>query len=371
MAPTLAAALQAELDLALATDASLTGIVATLRAPRLGLDWSGASGALARGKSEALTPTDAFRIASVTKPFTATVALRLHEQGRLPLFTPIDGLLHADVKDELSRAGYAPESITIHHLLTHSSGLRDHAGRSTSYAETLMRDPAHRWTHAEQLTACMSLGGPLSAPGTHFAYSDTGYLILGDIIERQCTQPLHLLMRQLLGFAALGLVQTHFERQEPTPAGQRRAGQYIGDVDVASVDCSCDLSGGGGLISTTGELVTWFRAAALGELFDEPQTHSLAMSTPSLQFTPPDVLHSALMRGRVIGLEPSWMHGGAWGLAAGYCPGSDISWALSFNQLQAGVSTVGVPGDPAQPGLADRLLTHVQRAVHTLHGRRR
>ncbi len=358
--------LNAELQKALATDTSLPGILATVRAPRLGLDWSGAAGSVARGGTEALTPQHAFRIASVTKPFTSAVALQLHEQGRLSLFAPISALLADDVRQALAAAGYAPERITLHHLLTHSSGMRDHAGRTTNYAETIMGDPAHVWTHVEQVAACMALGGPLSQPGTHFAYSDTAYLILGDILERVAGQPLHVLMRQGLHFQRLGLVQTHFERHEPTPAGQPRAGQTIGDVDVATVDCSCDLSGGGGLISTTGELATWFRAAALGELFNEPQTRSLALFTPSLLFTPPDVLHSALMRGRVVGIEPSWMHGGAWGLAAGYCPGSDIAWALSFNQIYAGVSTIGVPGDPRQPSLADRLLTLVQRAVHAL-----
>jgi D-alanyl-D-alanine carboxypeptidase len=362
----LAAALQAELEAALAADPSLPGILATVRAPRLGLDWSGACGHVVRGGIDALTPGHAFRIASATKPFTSAVALHLHEQARLSLFAPIAGLMANDVRAALAAAGYSPERITVHHLLTHSSGLRDHAGRSTNYADTVMHDPAHVWTHAEQVAACMALGGPLSEPGTHFAYSDTGYLILGDILERVAGQPLHALMRQRLHFEGLGLVQTHFERHETTPVGQVRAGQTIGDIDVASIDCSCDLSGGGGLISTTGELATWFRAAALGELFDTPQTQSLALSTPSLLFTPPDVLHSALMRGRAVGIEPSWMHGGAWGLAAGYCPGSDIAWALSFNQIHAGVSTVGVPGDPQQPSLADRLLTPVQRAVHAL-----
>lgn len=362
----LAAHLQAELGRALEADHSLPGIVATVRAPRLGLDWSGAVGAAVRNGVGALAPEHAFRIASVTKPFTSALALRLHEQRRLCVFAPIAGLLAPDVRDVLAAAGYAPERITLHHLLTHGSGLRDHAGRTTNYAETVMGDPAHVWTHAEQLAACMALGGPLSEPGTRFAYSDTGYMILGDILERVAGQPLHLLMRQQLHFQRLGLVQTHFERHEATPEGQVRAGQYIGDTDVAKIDCSCDLSGGGGLVSTTGELATWFRAAALGELFIEPSAHSLALSTPSLLFTPPDVLHSALMRGRVVGIEPSWMHGGAWGLAAGYCPGSDIAWALSFNQIHAGPSTVGVPGDSGQPSLADRLLAPVQRAVHAL-----
>ena len=229
----LAATLQAELDRSLAADPSLPGIVATLRAPHLGLDWSGASGAVVQGSPDALTARHAFRIASVTKPFTSAVALCLHERGRLPLFAPIARLLAADLRDALMAAGYAPERITVYHLLTHSSGLRDHAGRSTHYAEAVMGDPSHVWTH---VAACMALGGPLSAPGTRFAYSDTGYLILGDILETVTGLPLHRLMRTLLHFERLGLEQTHFERHEPTPAGQVRAGQYIDDVDVVTVD---------------------------------------------------------------------------------------------------------------------------------------
>jgi D-alanyl-D-alanine carboxypeptidase len=367
MTDRLAAELQTVLERALSDDPSLPGIVATVRAPRLGLDWSSACGATRRGGIEALTPLHAFRVASVTKPFTSAVALRLHEQGRLNVFAPMAGHVPAELADALEIAGYAPGRITLYHLLTHGSGLRDHAGRNTNYGEVLMRNPAHVWTHAEQVAACLALGGPLSDPGMRFAYSDTGYLILGDILEDIAGRPLHQLMRDLLRFDQLGLRQTHFERHEPAPAGQVRTGQFLGDVDVATIDCSCDLSGGGGLVSTTGELATWYRAAALGELFDQPQTHSLALSTPSLRFEPPDVLHAPLMRGRVVGLEPCWMHGGAWGLAAGYCPGSDIAWALSFNQLHAGTWTVGMPGDPAQPSLADRLLTPVQRAVHACH----
>jgi hypothetical protein len=98
-------------------------------------------------------------------------------------------------------------------------------------------------------------------------------------------------------------------------------------------------------------------------LFDHRQTLSLALATPSLLFTPPrDALHSPLMRGRWIGDEPSWCHGGFWGVLAAYFPASDISMALSFNQARAGESTVGMPGDPARPSLADRLARVVQLA---------
>jgi D-alanyl-D-alanine carboxypeptidase len=361
--------LDAELTDALSSDRTLPGIIAHVDAPPLGLTWSGACGVVGGGDTTPLTPDHAFRVASVTKPFTAAVALRLFEQDRLPLFTPISGLLAPRVRGLLAQGGYAPETITIYHLLTHSSGLRDHAGRATAYVEYLTRDPGHVWTHEEQIDACMAMGPPLSPPGRKFSYSDTGYLILGDILERVAGAPLHLLMRNLLDFEGLGLRATHFERHEPPPPGQRRAGQYVGTLPGAGIDCSCDLSGGGGLVSTARELARYYRAAARGELFERPGTLSIALATPSLIHSPPvEALHSPLMRGRMIGLEPSWMHGGAWGLMAAYFPASDISLALSFNQLLAGPTTTGAPGDPSRPSLADRLAIIVQRAAHAATG---
>jgi D-alanyl-D-alanine carboxypeptidase len=358
-----AASLQAELDRSWHADPSVPGIVATVHAPRIGLLWSGACGGVQRGCGEPLTPAQVFRIASVTKPFTSAVALRLFEMGRLDLFAPIAPLLDSGTRKQLEAAGYAPTRIAAYHLLTHSSGMRDHGGPESGYAEAVLGDPAHVWSHAEQVECCMSMGSPLSRPGTHFSYSDTAYLILGDLLERVGDQPLHLLMRELLHFDRLGLVQTHFERHERPPKGQLRAGQYFETVDVASIDCSCDLSGGGGLVAPADELARFFRAACLGELFDHRQTLALALATPSLLFTPPrDALHSPLMRGRWIGDEPSWCHGGFWGVLAAYFPASDVSTGLSFNQARAGQPTLGVPGDPAQPSLADRLARIVQSA---------
>jgi D-alanyl-D-alanine carboxypeptidase len=363
LADATSAKLQAELDRSWEADPSLPGIVATVHAPRIGLQWSGASGGVQRGANEPLTPAHAFRIASVTKPFTSAVALRLFETGRLDLFAPISPLLDSGIRKQLEAAGYELTRLAAYHLLTHSSGMRDHGGPESGYGEAVLRDPTHVWTHDEQVAFCMSMGGPLSQPGTHFNYSDTAYVILGGVLERAAGRPLHLLMRELLHFERMGLVQTHFERHEPPPAGQLRARQCFEGIDVATIDCSCDLSGGGGLVATTDELVRFFRAACLGELFDHRQTLALALATPSLLFTPPrDALHSPLARGRWIGDEPGWCHGGFWGVLAAYFPASDIGMALSFNQARAGQSTLGVPGEAAKPSLADRLARVVQSA---------
>ena len=84
-------ALQAALEAQLAAGAP--GALARLEAPRLGLAWAGSAGALARGKSRALRPDDAFRAASVTKNVTAAVAIKLAREGLLALDEPLSDQL--------------------------------------------------------------------------------------------------------------------------------------------------------------------------------------------------------------------------------------------------------------------------------------
>jgi D-alanyl-D-alanine carboxypeptidase len=78
--PAVSARLQAALEAQVAAGAP--GALARIEAPRADLTWGGAAGYLARGKSRALRPDDAFRAASVTKSVTAAVAVRLAHQGR-------------------------------------------------------------------------------------------------------------------------------------------------------------------------------------------------------------------------------------------------------------------------------------------------
>ena len=81
-----------------------------------------------------------------------------------------------------------------------------------------MRDPGHVWTHAEQLTLCLSLGGPLASPGTRLSYSDTGYLILGDVMEAVTGEPLPV--TKAAGDQVIGEERFKFTPgAEPRPAG--------------------------------------------------------------------------------------------------------------------------------------------------------
>lgn len=117
------------------------------------------------------TPDTKFRLGSLTKQFTAMLIMQLVEQGKLKLEGKI-----TDYLTDYSKA--AGDKITIHHLLTHTSGIPNYTNLPTF--KTLNRN---RYKPADFLKQFSDL--PLEfEPGSAFAYSNSGYFLLGAIIEK-------------------------------------------------------------------------------------------------------------------------------------------------------------------------------------------
>lgn len=349
----------ATLDEAQLGDRSLHGLLASVHAPRRGVRLDLARGRREPGSNERLGPNNSFRIASVTKVFVAAAVLRLHETARLDLFAPIAGKIAPEDEAALTAAGYAPDRITVYQLLTHTSGLRDYA-EAPDYQQAVGGDPSRRWTAGEQIAVAMRQGAPLGAPGTVYSYADTNFLLLGEILTRSTGKTLAAAVRSLDRLDRLGLRHTYWERLEPAPKADRRAGQRMGTVDVAAIDPSVDLFGGGGLVSTTGDLATFFRALLRGELFAERGTLSLALlGAPTSSPEGKTRAQAPLMRVRKVGRELCWEHGGFWGIEAVHCPNSDVTVVVSYNQAQPGETTTG---SAEREGLVDRLARLVQPA---------
>jgi D-alanyl-D-alanine carboxypeptidase len=114
-----------------------------------------------------------FPIYSITKTLTAICVLRLVETGSLRL---VDGARQwlPDVS--------IPTTITLTHLLRHTSGLRDY-GPLAEYHEAVRAHPDRPWTRQQFLDAVLA-EGMLFAPGERFSYSNVGYMLLIDIVER-------------------------------------------------------------------------------------------------------------------------------------------------------------------------------------------
>ena len=119
----------------------------------------------------------------------------------------------------------------------------------------------------------VSHGKPYGPPGERFGYSDTGACLVGEVLERVTGSTMGAAIRELVGYERLGLTHTWQETVEPEPADlPPLSHQYEGEYDVAVMDASVDLYGGGGLMSTCRDLGRFFRGLLRGEVFREAST---------------------------------------------------------------------------------------------------
>jgi D-alanyl-D-alanine carboxypeptidase len=273
----------------------------------------------------------------VTKTFVAAAILRLMEQGRLDLDDAITPLLLPASRAILREGGYDPGAITVRMLLAHTSGLYDYAA-SPVFFERIAADPTHRWSRSEQLELAMNAGSAYGAPGERYHYSDTGYILLGEILEMVTARPMPVAVRLQLGFEELGLKHTWFEGLEQEPRDvPPRVHQYQEDVDATDIDPSVDLYGGGGLVSTLGDLSRFFHALLHGDVFEQASTLEI-MVTVSAQShaegSGGDGYGLGISRYRLDELE-CFGHGGYWGVAVWHCPAVDVTAATAVTNAAA------------------------------------
>lgn len=210
-----------------------------------------------------ITPETKFRIGSVTKQFTAAAILRLAEEGKLAL---TDSL--AKYFPELPNA----QTITLRHLLTHTSGLHGYTEKPGFHAGvTKPITPAN-------LIASLRADPPDFPPGTNFRYSNSGYFVLGEIVAKVSGQSLADYLR-IAFFEPLAMKDTAIFMNAAPPSGVAR-GYTIGDGKATlSMDWDMSWAGGaGGLYSTVGDLLHWNEALHGGRVL-KPESLQ-AMTTP-------------------------------------------------------------------------------------------
>lgn len=315
-----------------AEHAALPGIVVHVLDERSGLSWAGSTGLADRGMQRALAANATFRTASVTKVFTAASIHQLQARGRLAAADSIERHLSAPTLAQLRAGGYDTAHITVDHLLTHRSGLPDHA-LSEAYLNAVLADPTHRWTRAEQLEVAMSLGSPLFAPGTDYRYSDAGYLLLGEMIERHTGLTLGAAHRDLLRLASLGLAATHLESVDPVPpgAGPRAKQELIDGVDDSMIDASTDLWGAGGLVSDGRDLALFARALLGGRVLAADTLQSMLRVATEMPGAAPPLAYARGIARVEVGGTACWGHDAFSGAFMLHCPSTGITVAGSIN----------------------------------------
>ncbi len=229
--------------------------------------WSVTAGRARLQPPLAIKATDRYRINSVTKTFVAALALRLVEQGKLQLGDTVQKWLPSLLPaDKGSR-------ITIRQLLNHTSGLSNLEGSVPSLDAKLERDLAHVFPPEELIG--LAAARPLDfKPGSSWAYSNTGYLVLGRIIEKASGQPLGVALDRQL-FTPLGLKSTSFN-PGPTIRGRFAHGYALpgalpGIPKKGRFDASAVTTGAwaaGAIVSTTRDVATFYSALLGGRVLD-------------------------------------------------------------------------------------------------------
>jgi CubicO group peptidase (beta-lactamase class C family) len=206
-------------------------------------------------------PATKFRIASMTKQFTAACILLLQERGRL--------LVQEPVSKYVSDLPQAWQPITIHELLTHTSGISNYPIEPRVEKE-MNRIGATPRELLEVVTA-----KPLEfKPGTKMKYTNTGYVLLGMIIEKVSGKSYADFLRENI-FEPLGMKDSGYDVASVI-LDKRASGYFIKDGHVTNADF-IDMSvpfAAGGIYSTVEDLYRWNEAlAAPGKLLT---TQSLA-----------------------------------------------------------------------------------------------
>lgn len=324
---------QKNIDAAVADDKlNLSGMSMTVIAPSLDINWTGASGYDSTEKNQLLSAKQPFRIASLTKTFVAAAILRLQEEDKLSLQDPISKYISPQHIEILKSDGYDLDAITIEQCLQHRSGLFDYAVGSEAYIQEALKDSNKRWTRTEQIQFAVTHGDPLGQPDTVFGYSDTGYVLLGEILEKLTGMGLAEALRSLLQFKKLGLTSTWLESLENRPEQLAESvHRYMEGKDMSKWDNSIDLYGGGGFSSTTTDLGVFINALFNGKVFKNEKTLQLMLAEPEAIPNSTDGSHYRMGLWRINVFDTQgFMHNGFWGTAWAHIPSMNSTIVVNY-----------------------------------------
>jgi CubicO group peptidase (beta-lactamase class C family) len=285
-----------------------------------------------------LTRTTVFDIGSTSKQVVAAAIVLLAQDGKLTL--------DDDIRKHLPEMPDYGTTITIRHLLTHTSGLRDYITLMT-LGGWQMEDVT---TPAQALDVVRRQKGLDFAPDTEFAYSNTGFFLASLVVERASGKPLGAFARERV-FVPLGMTSTRY-MDDHAAVVQRRATGYEPSSGGFKVSLSnWEQLGDGAVQTSIDDLARWDANFYTPTLGGQPLIDALT-TVHRLKTSGPTTYGLGLFVDEYRGL-PVVRHGGSW---AGYraellrFPGERLSIAVLCNR-----------GDANPESRADRVANVVLR----------
>jgi D-alanyl-D-alanine carboxypeptidase len=243
-----------------------------------------------------------FKIASLTKTYTATLVLQLVQEGRLRLGDNIEQWLPRLVPNG--------RHITVQMLLNHTSGLADFEENPRYYKPYLSGNFGY-YTPPRQLVRLAVSRQPHFAPGAHHEYSNTNYVVAQLIVEKITGNALGVELKHRI-FQPLGLSETSYPTKPGLPSPYAHGYMLFRKpplTDVSGLSPSL-APGSGGIISTTRDTADFYRALLTGRLLQRDMLKAMKTMVPAgVRNAGASGYGLALMEWRTA-CGPAWGHDG-------------------------------------------------------------
>jgi D-alanyl-D-alanine carboxypeptidase len=288
--------------------------------------WTATRGLARKEPPQPVVPDQAFQVASTAKTFTAAVVLQLVEEGRLRL---------GDTVDKWFPQAPNANRITIEQLLRHTSGLVSF--NALPSLGTAYRTPA-------DVIALGTAQKPEFCPGTNWSYTNTGYAMLGVIVEKTEGAPLADVLAKRL-FKPLSL--THTAMRQPGVELPVATGHASGRP-VDAPDQYATPYAAGALASTAGDLVRFWHALLAGQVLPQATVQRMFTGMPAMlgAYSGSNSFYGMGVQLYDVPDGPGLMLGHSGGIEGftsivAYVPADDVYIAVSFNEKKV----------PAEAGL--------------------
>jgi len=303
----------------------------------------------------AISPHTVFDVGSVSKQFTAMSILLLQQEGKLNI--------DESVRKYIPELPAYADQITLRHLLSHTSGIRDHFG----LLEIAGRDFDGTADTLDYLRYITRSAAPNFEPGTRYLYSNSGFVLLSQIVYRVSGMPLSRFAAERI-FAPLDMRDTRFQDDHALVI-PHRATAYMPSGDHWAIRMSQfdNMAGAGGLHTSVEDFQKWMRnydsAVVGGRDIVTAMTTATKLKNDSLAGTPPESWYGlGIGTGTWRGLAVN-SHTGVWG---GYraaflrFPNNNLAVATFCNFTTAGSDTLAEK--VASVWLGNALMTDVASA---------
>lgn len=283
------AAMHATLDASNGLDIPATGIQARIVSKKFRIDDTYAVGAYHENGVQTLRAAQPFHAASVGKLFTAVTIMQLQEEGKLEIadpiaqYLPVETLAGLFVVDGIDHSA----EVTITQLMEHTSGAADYFADPVTSGITVEQDIViHRdtlWTPEQLLDVSRTRQKAVGLPGKQFHYSDTGFVLLGLLIEQIEHKPFHQVLQERF-FTPLAMTDTYMPYRS-TPANPQPlpiADLWLDGVNLRDAQSVTADWAGGGVVTTMDDLLRFSDALYSYKLISKESF--LRMSTMRQQF---------------------------------------------------------------------------------------